>query len=83
MVDPELDPVREVYKQVTDEWVVNIRAKNSWLRPTTLWRPWNSREGGYKSTDEIARDSLFGTKKGATLDSGPFFPAFENRPLRV
>jgi hypothetical protein len=33
MVDPELDELREAYKQATDEWVIAIRAEESLTAP--------------------------------------------------
>jgi hypothetical protein len=33
MVDPELEELREAYKQATDEWVIAIRAEASLATP--------------------------------------------------
>jgi hypothetical protein len=33
MVDPELEELREAYKQATDEWVIAIRAEESRATP--------------------------------------------------
>jgi hypothetical protein len=33
MVDPELEELREAYKQATDEWVIAIRAEESLATP--------------------------------------------------
>jgi hypothetical protein len=42
MVDPELEELREAYKQATDEWVIAIRAEESLATPTTPWWPWST-----------------------------------------
>jgi hypothetical protein len=62
MVDPELDELREAYKQATDQWVVAIRAAESLATPDHSmvamehWDQAEFREKEAQERVEIARD---------------------------
>jgi hypothetical protein len=62
LVDPELDELREVYKQATDEWVIAIRAEESLATPDhsmVAMEHWDQAEFREKEAQEkvkIARD---------------------------